>query len=233
MLPDHIEAVLFDAGGTLVTLDYAFIAERVRRSGFAVDPARLPRAEAEARLAVDRARLEGDDASRRSSYFGTLLEAAGVDSEAVPELVAALEREHAERNLWRIVAPDVAATLRGLRQRELRTGVVSNSDGRVEALLAAQGLTQYLELVVDSHLEGVEKPAPAIFQRALLRMRLEAGRCAYVGDIYSVDVLGARAAGLEPVIIDPTGAYGRLDCRVIGRLAELLGVPGPGARGAP
>jgi FMN phosphatase YigB (HAD superfamily) len=53
---------------------------------------------------------------------------------------------------------------------------------------------------------------------------VEAERSLYVGDIYSIDAMGARDAGLVPVILDPTGAYGALDCTVIGRLSELLGL---------
>ena len=75
---------------------------------------------------------------------------------------------------------------------------------------------------MDSHLEGVEKPDPEIFRRALERLRVEAQRAVYVGDIYSIDALGARAAGITPVIVDPTGTYRELDCPVIADLSELL-----------
>jgi putative hydrolase of the HAD superfamily len=226
LLPQPIEAVLFDAGGTLVTLDYPFIADTLRRHGSPIDAEQLPRAEGQARLALDRSqgagRPGGSDASRRPDYFSVLLEAAGVGREALARAVADLERAHAAQSLWRLARDDARATLRGLRARGLRTAVVSNSDGRVEASLAALGLAEHLDLIVDSQLEGVEKPDPAIFRRTLERLGVGAGRCVYVGDIYTIDALGARGAGLEPVILDPTGAYGPLDCTVIGRLSELL-----------
>ena len=86
-------------------------------------------------------------------------------------VVAELEAEHARENLWRVAAPGARDALAALRARGLRLAVVSNADGRVEAILARLGLTEHLELVVDSHFEGVEKPDPAIFQRALAAAR--------------------------------------------------------------
>lgn len=236
MLPSDIEAVLFDAGGTLVSLDYAFIADAARRRGFDVDAAALPRADARARLAIDdfrRAdgRVEGSDDSRRFTYFATLLGAVGVAGEALSELVEELERAHEGRNLWRLPLPGAADTLRGLRARGVHTAVVSNSDGRIEAVLGAAGLAEHLEVIVDSHLEGIEKPDPEIFARALARLGLGAERAVYVGDIYSIDALGARAAGLAPVILDPTGSYGDLDCAKIASLAELLDAIGAREQG--
>ena len=99
---------------------------------------------------------------------------------------------------------------------------LSNADGRVEELLRVAGLAEHLDLVVDSHLEGVEKPDPEIFRRALSRLGVSAQRAAYIGDIYSIDAVGARAAGLRPVIIDPSGGYPPLDCPKIADLRELL-----------
>src|SRR5262245_28910070 len=116
-----LDAVLLDAGGTLIELDYAFIAARAAERGGAAPPASLRQAEGHARLEVDRrARepraLEGD-AARRPSYFGTLLEAAGFDPALRDALVADLEAEHVASNLWRVAAPGAAAVLRALRAR--------------------------------------------------------------------------------------------------------------------
>jgi putative hydrolase of the HAD superfamily len=88
--------------------------------------------------------------------------------------------------------------------------------------LAEAGLTDHLEFVIDSHLEGVEKPDPEIFRRALRRLGVSPERAVYVGDIYSIDATGARAAGMQPVILDVAGGYEGLDCPVIGDLRELL-----------
>jgi putative hydrolase of the HAD superfamily len=102
------------------------------------------------------------------------------------------------------------------------TGVVSNADGRVEAMLESLGLAPHLGLVLDSHLEGVEKPHPEIFERAVERLGLAPARTLYVGDIYSIDVVGARGAGLVPVLLDPLGGYPDVDCATIAALHDLL-----------
>jgi putative hydrolase of the HAD superfamily len=100
--------------------------------------------------------------------------------------------------------------------------VVSNGDGRVRALLTDLGVANYFEFVIDSHEEGVEKPDPIIFRRALDRLAVPPERAAYIGDIYSIDAVGARAAGLHPILIDPTGGYASIRCHTIGRLLELV-----------
>jgi putative hydrolase of the HAD superfamily len=230
VLPEQLDAVLFDAGGTLVHLDYAFIAAAVRARGFAIAEMELRRAEGASRLAIDEharsvGSVIGTDVTRRGGYFGNLLRAAGIGDERIPEILADLELENRVGNLWRVPFEHAAATLAGLRARGLRTAVVSNADGRVEALLQQTGLGPHLELVLDSHYEGIEKPDPEIFRRALARMDVPAERAAYVGDIYSIDVLGARAAGMTPILVDPAGVYPEVDCLRIASLRELLDRP--------
>jgi len=207
-------------------LDYAFMAKVVRAHGVELSEMALRRAEGASRLAIDaqaRARaLTGTDATRREGYFSNLLRAAAVTPASLPAILAALEAENRAANLWRVPFEQAAETLQGLRERGLRTAVVSNADGRVEALLRTAGLGAHLELVVDSHYEGVEKPDPEIFRRALSRMGVRPERAIYVGDIYAIDVVGARAAGLAPVLIDSAGAYPEVDCPRIERLSDLL-----------
>jgi len=227
LLPKALDAVLFDAGGVLVHLDYAFIAELSGSKGIPLQPDALERGEVHARRAMDAeatgdGRVAGTDESRRSLYFRVLLEAAGVAPGPAAELAHELDRRHVGENLWRVARRGAAETLRHLRTRGLRTAVVSNSDGRLEALLAGLGLRTHFDAVLDSHIEGVEKPDPEIFRRALSRLGVAAERAAYVGDIHSIDAVGARAAGLAPVILDPTGDYAGLDCPVVRSLPELL-----------
>jgi putative hydrolase of the HAD superfamily len=223
-----LDAVLFDAGGTLIELDYAFMAERARAHGVALDPHGLRRAEGVSRRQIDRraqrrGRVEGTDEERRFSYFASLLEGAGVAAARAAPIVADLEAAHAADSLWRIEVAGAGVTLEAIRARGLTTGVISNADGRVASLLERAGLAPHLSLIVDSHLEGVEKPDPEIFARALARLSIDARRTAYVGDIYAIDALGARAAGLTPVLLDPLGSYPDVDCATIAALSELLG----------
>ena len=88
-----------------------------------------------------------------------------------------------------------------LRAAGLRLGVVSNSDGRVEEALVAAGLRDRFDVVLDSALVGVEKPDPAIFRAALDALGVAPAEALYVGDLYEVDVVGARAAGMPAALL--------------------------------
>ena len=90
-----------------------------------------------------------------------------------------------------------------IKEQGLVVGVVSNADGRVESYLKGAGLWELFDFVLDSHLVGVEKPDPRIFEMALAKARVAARESLYVGDLYQVDVVGARSAGLFPVLMDP------------------------------
>jgi HAD superfamily hydrolase (TIGR01509 family) len=223
-----LDAVLFDAGGTLIRLDYAFMRACAARRNQAISDAALARGEAMVRREIDRraAQTGGPrdrDADRVAMYFGAVLESAGVARTVAEAAAIELAEEHARANLWRVAMPGAGDALAALRARGFRVGVVSNADGRVAALLEAAGLAPHLETIVDSHYEGVEKPDPEIFRRALARLGVPAERTAYVGDIHSIDVLGARAAGLAAILIDETGGYADVACPRIAALAELLG----------
>jgi len=233
---DSTAAVLFDLGGVLVHLDYAAIAAEAAALGVALDAASLPHAEGRARRAIDARAgvlggVPGTDATRVPSYFEDLLEAAGVNGDARDELVARLQAHHRERNLWRVPFACARATLERLHGAGLRLGVVSNADGRAAAILRATGLAEWLDVIVDSHLEGVEKPDAEIFRRALERLGVAADESLFVGDIVSIDVVGARNAGLRPVLLDAAGAYEDVDCTRIARPGALLEVLGLGVAG--
>src|SRR4029079_12425686 len=102
-----------------------------------------------------------------------------------------------------------------------------NSNGSVRSILEAAGLAPYLDFVLDSSVVGVEKPDTRILDLALFAARVRAWEAVYIGDLYSVDVLGARAAGIDAILLDPRGLWGPRDCRVArglaGAVALLLG----------
>lgn len=208
-------------------LDYETIAARATALGEPLSAEALARAEGAARRSLDgvaqaKGRLPGTDTSRRRSYFAVLLEAAGVASERMDALLTALREVDRERSLWRVPVEGAAETLGALRARGYPVAVVSNSDGRVEGLLRQVGLRELVSFVLDSHVEGIEKPDPEIFHRATQRLGVSGTQVAYVGDIYSIDVKGARAAGLVPVLLDAVDSYADADCERLRRLPELL-----------
>jgi putative hydrolase of the HAD superfamily len=127
--------------------------------------------------------------------------------------------------------PEAPAVLASLRARGLRLGVVSNSNGTVARLLEALELRGSLDAVVDSGVVGVEKPDPRIFLHAAAALGVEPDEAVHVGDLYSVDVVGARAAGCRAILLDPVGAFAAADCPkatdlpAAARLIEAMAAP--------
>ena len=218
----HVWAVLFDAGGTLIHLDGERVSHAAR---IAYDAAAFRRGHDAALDEVRRwvlANPRSTDAERFPLFLATILARLGVPDSERRRVVGAICAEHGRANLWSRGAEDAPETLEALRRRGYRLAVVSNADGRVRALLETAGLAEYFEFVVDSSEVGVEKPDPRIFHAATGRLELPPSACAYVGDIYEIDILGARAAGLEAILIGNGEAPDGI--ARISTLSELLGL---------
>lgn len=119
------------------------------------------------------------------------------------------------------VYPDVKPMLADLRQAGLAVGVVSDWGSNLEGILASLGLDRTLDFVLASGAAGVAKPDPAFFRLALARAGVDAADALMVGDSYRADVLGARSAGMEGVLLDRAGDATVDDVRVIRSLGEL------------
>lgn len=205
-MPGPIRAVLFDAGNTLVFADVERMAALLRAVGTDTDGPRVRAAEREARRGLHRA-LGSDGRDTEPTvwrdYFAGIFQGTGVPSERVEEASRLLREAHAADHLWTHVMDGTADVLRTLAGAGYRLGVISNADGRMEALLEKVGLRAHFELVVDSDVVGMEKPDAGIFLEASRRMDLSPEECLYVGDLYPVDYLGATRAGLRAVLFDP------------------------------
>jgi HAD superfamily hydrolase (TIGR01509 family) len=175
--------------------------------------------------------IRGADRDRATVYLETLFTLAGVPAERLGEVRSCLAALHQDRHLWCATAADTRATLERLRAAGLRLGVVSNSDGRVEAALSAAGLRDCFEVVLDSALFGAEKPDPAIFRAALEALGVAPDEALYVGDLYEVDVVGARAAGIEAILLLPDSAAAPAGVRRVASLAALADQLLPGGDG--
>jgi FMN phosphatase YigB (HAD superfamily) len=90
---------------------------------------------------------------------------------------------------------------------KFRIAVISNADGGIERVLSRCGIAGCFESITDSGIVGVEKPRAEIFEAALTSMNAKASESLYVGDVYSVDYVGARNAGMDAILLDVSGAY--------------------------
>jgi putative hydrolase of the HAD superfamily len=214
-----ITTLLLDVGGTLVTPNFERIASEYLVDGVTVSAGVLERAEAEVRLAIERPDFVRSHADPWLAFMHDIARFAGVSNP--PR--AAFERlrtYHDTTNLWECVIEGTEAALE-LLARSYRLGVVSNANGTVRQKLERVGLARFFETIVDSAEEGIEKPDPRLFRIALDRLGARPEETAYVGDIFKVDVVGARAAGLFPVLIDPRGVHGDKACDRVAKLAEV------------
>jgi HAD superfamily hydrolase (TIGR01549 family) len=230
MASDHNPGMRFrslclDAGGVLLHPDWTPIARILGQHGIAADSAALERAEPRARHTLDDPETirQTTDAARAVQYFRLSLQGAGcVFSEDVfQEALRDLYAQHAKTNLWARPDPTAGSALRRIRAAGLRIAVVSNANGTVDAIFREVGLRDLVDEIVDSGLEGVEKPDPRIFHLALDRLGTSGEPALHVGDLYNVDVVGARAAGLEGWLFDPGGLYADVDCPRVQSLTDL------------
>jgi putative hydrolase of the HAD superfamily len=211
-----VRAIFFDAGNTLIRMDYAAIAAALARERVTVIPDDVQRAEWRARVRLDASFHPGASTEHPGTgerYLGYVLDELGVRSAAtVAALIAWRRAYNPPTGLWTAIEPQAAAALALARREGVVAAVISNSNGTVAAILDALGLGRHLDFVIDSSEVGIEKPDPRIFQIALERARLAPEQAAYIGDLYSIDVLGARAAGLRAVLMDPGGCWPPRDC---------------------
>jgi HAD superfamily hydrolase (TIGR01549 family) len=227
-----LRTVFLDAGGVLVFPNWHRIAAALRDRGVHVDAAALAAAEPYAKRELDRsATIRATTDERRGwLYFEMILERARVPlTTATADVLAELHRYHQEFNLWEYMPGDVLPSLRALRDLGLQLAIVSNANGTVAKLAERLGLTECVGCVLDSHIEGVEKPDPRFFQIAMQRSSADPQTSIHVGDLYEVDVVGARAAGITPVLLDVAGLYPGADCTRVRSLSELVDLVGNGA----
>jgi HAD superfamily hydrolase (TIGR01509 family) len=208
-------AVLIDVGFTLTFWDGARIASHAALEGVVADPRAIERAEAtirgETREVPGAPMRTHDDGGRAylRGVFRRILEVAETpgDAAAIERAAAAIFREHLRRNVWRRVGAGNREALERLRAAGIALGVVSNSEGTIDAMLTDVGLRPFFAAVVDSAVEGVVKPDAAIFNLALERLGVAAADTIMVGDSPTADVHGAQAAGLRAALLDPFDLY--------------------------
>ena len=119
------------------------------------------------------------------------------------------------------VFDDVRPTLRAFRRRGVALIVVSNWDVSLPDVLRRVELSPLLDGVVTSAALGSRKPATAIFERALGMAGTGPGHAIHVGDSIVEDIEGARAAGIEPILLRRDGRRGPPGVITISSLAEV------------
>lgn len=151
------------------------------------------------------------------TFHTHLLEQLNASDDGVRD---ALVRNTQNSANWDQILPGTRGALDRIRQ-QYATAIISNSDGKIDAVLRRCGICDCFASVTDSGNVGHEKPHPAIFAAALTAMQADPAQSLYVGDLYSLDYLGARAAGMQAVLFDVAGAYREQQVPRVESLGEL------------
>jgi putative hydrolase of the HAD superfamily len=221
-----LDAVLFDAGGVLVLPDPTVLAPLLAPYGG--DP--VIRAHCRAHYAAMAVKsTAGAGEQFWAEYDRAYVESVGVDPEHRRHAADLLNITRSAQ-LWRWPIPDSMSALAVLAHHGVPMGVVSNASGQIEQeLLRGQicqvgdGIGVAMRCVIDSHVVGVAKPNPQIFEHALDHFpEFDRARIAYIGDSVTMDIGGATAAGLQPLLLDPYDDHADADFERIGSLHDLI-----------
>ena len=155
-------------------------------------------------------------------YPKAILTEAGVKApKELPLKILMIVKEQFKGSTF-VLFDDVLSTLETLKQQKLILGLLTNATKETISLHRHLGLEPYLDFVVTSDEVGADKPKPPIFLEALDRAGVSAAEAIHVGDQYELDVVGARGAGISPILIDRYDIYPDVsDCLRIHRLTEL------------
>jgi len=220
-MENGVDTVFFDVGNTLLFPNRDVILGPLRR--------RAPEPSLELWHAIERrTKNEFDDEMNQGRadhgfwylFYTHLLEELQIADDELRDQLVAATRISAN---WGCMVPGTREILNHIGTR-YKIGVISNADGKIDALLAANGIADCFRTITDSGLVGFEKPHPAIFAAALQQMKALPEHCLYVGDVYSVDYVGSTQAGMQATMFDVAGAYRNHGLRRVQSLRELEGM---------
>ena len=212
--------MLLDVGGILMLPEPELIRTVLAPLGVDVDAATADAAHYRAAAAMGAGEAFGD----------AYVRALGVPAERTTEAMDVLAELFEDPDVvWTRTASGAHEGLAALATAGVRLGIVSNADGLVARRLRAASLVQVgdgpglpVEVIVDSEIVGIAKPDPRIFEIALSAMAVRAAGAFYIGDIAPIDVAGALAAGLTPILLDPLGLQGPSSWHRVAALADVV-----------
>jgi putative hydrolase of the HAD superfamily len=220
-----VDGVLFDAGGVLVLPDPAVLGPLL--AVYDGDPGWAAHERAHyAGMAIKS--QQGAEERDWKAYDLAYVQALGVPDADAEEAAQVLGRTRSAW-LWRAPIQLSIETLGALYDNRIPMGVVSNASGQIEQVLRRMAVCQVgsgpgvpVRCVIDSHVVGVAKPDPEIFSFGLDALGLPPERVAYVGDSVTMDVGGATAAGLLPLLLDPYDDHAGARFDRIRSLADIV-----------
>lgn len=233
-LPIHITTLLFDLDGTLIhyhpsSLDVLFTILEEH-----LVPV-MSSAHRETQQFMFRYWANSDELKEDQRMYGELTDefwlhylkrklwAAGLTELQTADLAPVIQEELLERYHPEVViADDVRPTLKNLRRLGYKMGLVSNRSNPIEAEVKDLGFKSYFDFSFTGGEVNYSKPDPRIFEHALYLAESSPEVSAYIGDNYYTDVIGARNAGLYPVLFDPRDIFPDAECHRIYKISDLV-----------
>jgi putative hydrolase of the HAD superfamily len=208
-----VSAVVFDLGGVITESPlHAFTAYETE--------AGLPEG------LIRRLNSTNPDTNAWARYERNELDVAGFSAAFEAEALAAGHAVDAARVLEALrgeLRPEMVAAVRKLKDAGLPLGLLSNNVAPMERTGALGELLGLFDAIVESSVEGVRKPEPEIYRRALARLSDAVGRpiaaadCAYLDDL-GINLKPARELGFRTIkVVEPAAA--------LAELSELVGFP--------
>jgi HAD superfamily hydrolase (TIGR01549 family) len=223
--PKQVEVVFLDAGGVLLYPDWERVSRILSKYGIKATSVQLADAEFPAKRRMDDAGFTTTtgDITEPDGYLGWVLKATDLpfDHEALHRAAEEFEATHTRDNLWSHMPEEVPGALKRLRGAGYRLAVLSNTESNLRDRIADAGIGPFFETLVISAEVGSEKPDRKIFDEALRRMAVAPERAIHVGDFYSIDVVGARNAGITPVLLDARGLSPDRDVTRVDSLMDM------------
>jgi putative hydrolase of the HAD superfamily len=228
-----IKAIFFDWFNTLAHYQpprEELESQALKELGFAVSPKALSPGvyladkylyEENGRIPI-RQRNREEQNKLYTRFHRIILKEAGITAD--DDIVAKLLFRMFELNnkMTFVLFDDVSATLKGLKEKRLKLGLLTNLQTEVDSMCRNLGIADFLDFTVTSAEVGADKPQPPIFLKALELAQVQAGEAIHVGDQYQNDVLGARGVGISPILLDRADYYAEItDCPRIRTLTEV------------
>lgn len=226
VLASDFDAILFDAGGIFLLPDPTVLGPLLAYHGG--DPSES------AHRRAHYAGMAAKSAAGATEKFWHDYNLAYVRSVGVYEheidLAAVVLEQTRNAYTWRWPIPESLKALAQFHAAGIPMGVISNASGQIAEVLERSGVCQVgdgpytpMRVIIDSHLVGVAKPDPRIFDFALAHFEgVDRARVAYIGDSVTMDIGGARAAGLHGILLDPHDDHAGADFSRVRSLEDLL-----------
>jgi HAD superfamily hydrolase (TIGR01509 family) len=203
-MQSKLEVILFDVGNTLLFPNWDRILAPLTKLGLTPGIDQLQAIERRTKNEFDELVTSGTvDHSFWQLFYSHLLESLKLEYNGVGDLLTQATRLSSN---WDRIRPGTREVLTSIGD-SYRIGVISNADGKIAEVLKVCGICDCFLSITDSGIVGKEKPHPAIFEAALLAMNVAPQNALYVGDLYSVDYIGATKAGMHAILMDVPGAY--------------------------